>query len=408
MAQKDIRYYKIWDHAPHNAFTDITFFKGKYYVTFREGERHDSDDGTIRILSSDDAYIFDESSFFDHPKYDLRDPKIINYNDSLLYVLYCMADRHNNVICTVIRSSSDGIKWTNETVFTQKNSWWLWSLYNYKGRLISGGYNFFKSTFVNIYQFDNVRTKNFTSIRHGFYGNYAPGETTFASTPEGDTVFTAIRTKYPNPTALGYSTGDSVLSKWTWKEQDCIVTGGPRLSYIKDIGLLLVTRDINFRTSVFWVNTKTLETKKVFTLPSGGDNGYAGMIVNKNKLVISYYSSHEGKTSIYVATIGLRYLSELIHSNDPSPDLNDYGFRIKIYPNPAADYVNIKIYSQQDADNARLFIYDFNGRLVYTAANPVTKGMNTVNLSLGHLQAGTYILKLVDKNINGVTQLLKL
>jgi hypothetical protein len=411
MAQKeskDIRYYKIWDRAPHNAFTDITFFKGKYYVVFREGARHESNDGAIRVLSSDDAYIFNENNRFDNRKFDLRDPKIINYNDSLLYILYCMADRDNKVICTVLRSSTDGTNWSNETIFTQKNSWWLWSLYNYKGRLISGGYNFFKATFVNIYQFDNIRTRNFTGLRQGFYGNHNPGETTFASSADGDTLFTAIRTKYPFPTAIGYSTGDSTLGKWTWKEQDCIVTGGPRLFYLKNIGLFLVTRDINFRTSVFWVNTKTFETKKVFTLPSGGDNGYPGITVNKNKLVISYYSSHEGPTSIYIATIGLTYLSELVYSDDASLDMNDYGFRIKVFPNPVRDNVKVKIYSQQNAENARLDIYSFTGRIVYSAAAPIVKGVNTVTLSLGHLSAGSYILKLADKDIKGVTQILKL
>ena len=35
------------------------------------------------------------------------------------------------------------------------------------------------------------------------------------------------------------------------------------------------------------------------TLPSGGDNGYAGMVWHDGKLWMSYYSSHEGKGSIY-------------------------------------------------------------------------------------------------------------
>jgi hypothetical protein len=38
-------------------------------------------------------------------------------------------------------------------------------------------------------------------------------------------------------------------------------------------------------------------------LPSGGDCSYAGMVWHDDLLWISYYSSHEGKTSIYLATI---------------------------------------------------------------------------------------------------------
>ena len=41
-------------------------------------------------------------------------------------------------------------------------------------------------------------------------------------------------------------------------------------------------------------------------LPSGGDNSYPGFVWYKDRLWTSYYSSHEGKTSVYLAKIALR------------------------------------------------------------------------------------------------------
>ena len=41
----------------------------------------------------------------------------------------------------------------------------------------------------------------------------------------------------------------------------------------------------------------------VLRLPSGGDCSYPGMVVYDGLLWMSYYSSHEGKTSIYLARI---------------------------------------------------------------------------------------------------------
>ena len=38
-------------------------------------------------------------------------------------------------------------------------------------------------------------------------------------------------------------------------------------------------------------------------LPSGGDTSYAGMVLDDGLLWISYYSSHEEKTSIYLAKV---------------------------------------------------------------------------------------------------------
>ena len=41
----------------------------------------------------------------------------------------------------------------------------------------------------------------------------------------------------------------------------------------------------------------------VLTFPSSGDNSYPGFVWHDGLLWMSYYSSHEGKTSIYLAKI---------------------------------------------------------------------------------------------------------
>jgi hypothetical protein len=47
---------------------------------------------------------------------------------------------------------------------------------------------------------------------------------------------------------------------------------------------------------------------KEIELPSGGDNSYPGMLIHDKKLWVSYYSSHEGNPSIYLAQIPLNKL----------------------------------------------------------------------------------------------------
>jgi len=46
------------------------------------------------------------------------------------------------------------------------------------------------------------------------------------------------------------------------------------------------------------------------TLPSGGDTSYPGMTWRDNKLWVSYYSSHEGKPSIYVSQVSFANVPE--------------------------------------------------------------------------------------------------
>ena len=42
----------------------------------------------------------------------------------------------------------------------------------------------------------------------------------------------------------------------------------------------------------------------VITLPSGGDTSYPGFLWHDSMLWMTYYSSHEGKTDIYLAKFG--------------------------------------------------------------------------------------------------------
>ena len=57
---------KIWDKAPHSAFTDLAFFEGRWYCTFRAAKSHASygDDGNKYLDKID--FIFSTVSTNDH------------------------------------------------------------------------------------------------------------------------------------------------------------------------------------------------------------------------------------------------------------------------------------------------------------------------------------------------------
>ena len=46
---------KIWDAAPHNAFTDLVRFEDRWFCVFREGQDHVSSDGCLRVIVSEDG-----------------------------------------------------------------------------------------------------------------------------------------------------------------------------------------------------------------------------------------------------------------------------------------------------------------------------------------------------------------
>ena len=58
------------------------------------------------------------------------------------------------------------------------------------------------------------------------------------------------------------------------------------------------------KTFVGRMDLESVEPKLI--LPSGGDCSYPGMVWHKNLLWLSYYSSREGATDIYLAKVRLR------------------------------------------------------------------------------------------------------
>src|SRR3954470_39641 len=67
---------KIWDAAPHNAFTDLVRWHDRWWCTFRESDAHVGGDGGIRIITSTDGAAWKSAALIKEKAVDLRDPKL--------------------------------------------------------------------------------------------------------------------------------------------------------------------------------------------------------------------------------------------------------------------------------------------------------------------------------------------
>ena len=61
--------------------------------------------------------------------------------------------------------------------------------------------------------------------------------------------------------------------------------------------------DERARTAICLIEPEYGTLTEVLALPSGGDTSYPGLVWHDGLLWVSYYSSHEGKTSIYLAKV---------------------------------------------------------------------------------------------------------
>jgi hypothetical protein len=89
--------------------------------------------------------------------------------------------------------------------------------------------------------------------------------------------------------------------------------GGPDLIELPDGRWIAGTRVYDQKTggSAERIGTliarvdEALQLQPLLTLPSGGDTSYTGFVWHEGLLWTSYYSTHEGKTSVYLAKIRL-------------------------------------------------------------------------------------------------------
>jgi hypothetical protein len=299
---------KIWDKGNHNAFTDLIRFKGEWYCVFREGADHAKGAGEIRVLRSKDGRRWDAAAMISRKGVDLRDPHISQTPDGRLMIVGGAADpatrdpvkEHYSFVCF----SKDGAAWT-EPQRVLDNWQWLWRVTWHKGTAYGVAYSWDtkkgpRKSWATLYRstdglkYDKVTTFDIPQ----------PTEATLVF--DGDDMLCLQRRDgEPNTAMLGRSAPP--YDKWAWKDLGRYF-GGPNFIKTPDGSWWAAGRIIENKkaqTVVCRLDVKEAKLQPVLTLPSGGDTSYPGLVWHDDRLWVSYYSSHEKRTSIYLARLQL-------------------------------------------------------------------------------------------------------
>ncbi len=132
---------RIWDKAPHNAFTDLVRFQDRWFCVFREGEKHVSPDGALRIITSTDGETWESAALITSPNSDLRDAKItVTPNNRLMLCgAEALPDRSEKSHQSLAWFSEDGRTWSERHEIGDPNLW-LWRVTWHAGRAYGIGY----------------------------------------------------------------------------------------------------------------------------------------------------------------------------------------------------------------------------------------------------------------------------
>lgn len=300
----------IWNQAPHNAFTDLVRFNGRWYCAFREGETHISDDGKLRILESSDGKSWCSVALLSHPDGDLRDADFSVTAEGQLLLLGAVrllepldGCRHRSLSWL----SADGRHWSDAFCCPETGlGTWRWSASWHDGQGYSVAYTGRDREGALYSTSDGLRWQ---LVRQQFF----PEPDTYANEAslifdEDATAWCLLRRDRGNAQGwLGHASPPYL--DWQWQALNCHV-GGPKLLRLTDGRLVAAVRLINFEektatTALCYIDSATGEVQTLLTLPSGGDTSYAGLVEYASELWVSYYSSHEERTAIYLARVVL-------------------------------------------------------------------------------------------------------
>jgi hypothetical protein len=299
---------RIWDQAPHSAFTDLIRYQDRWLCTFREGAGHASGPGKIRIISSADGAKWESLALLERPGEDYRDPKFCIVPDGRLMLTSAVAIPATRNPLTehisVATFSKDGKNWTQPRQ-TIKGWQWLWRITWHKQIAYAIAYTWDPKAPAE----DKKRSAMLVHSRDGetfekliAFDLKNPSEATIRF--DGDTMI-CLQRRDGKPNTAMFGTSKPPYREWTWKDLG-VYFGGPNLIQLPDKTWIAGGRlnlDGKPKTVLAKLDIAAGKLIQVASLPSSGDNSYPGLVWNESEgqLWISYYSSHEGKSSIYLA-----------------------------------------------------------------------------------------------------------
>ncbi len=309
---------RIWDRAAHSAFTDLVSFRGRYYCIFREGSGHIPGlNGVIRVIESEDSHQWRSVALLEERGVDLRDPKLSVTPDGRLCVNLGGSVYHGTtrlkMESRVAFSDTEGRNFSPPqpipmppSIHTDMD--WLWRITWHEG-----------TAWAAVQQLPSGHPRTLQLVRSADAQTWEaahtmqvpePSETTLRFLHDGR-MLVLIRRSGAAPSVGWLGLSKPPFTHWDYKPLDRPL-GGPNLVQLPKGRWLVATRGARQKMLIGLLDVEEARVLPVLELPSAGDCSYAGFVVEpeRGRVLLSYYSSHEEKTAIYLAALRLQALED--------------------------------------------------------------------------------------------------
>jgi hypothetical protein len=311
---------KIWDKGGHNAFTDLARFKNLFFCCFREATEHVGGDGVIRIMISSSGDTWVNYTTISEPGVDLRDPKLEVTPDGKQLYMLCGGSVYGGTKELKGRQpryskTTDGKVWTPPQKLLAQGDWlWRCTVNQTDKKFYGVSYNTFPTT-GGPKEEPEWSLKSYTSNDGSVWQLSSimqvpnrPNETTMRFLKDGSALALVRREAGDKRGYIGSAVAP--YREWKWTPLNTVVQGQNFIE-LPDGSLVAGSRGIGKTPGAHMVLFKMTPTalEPILELPSGGDCSYPGLCWHEGILYVSYYSSHEGKTSIYLAKVKLPWVT---------------------------------------------------------------------------------------------------
>jgi len=318
----------------HNAFTDMCEWRGHYYVAFRKAQTHGvSPPGDVVVMRCevgdiirkgihDDLYwrvvqVFDTDGDDRDPKFLARDDRLIlfwgtyyeRWGDNKRSIKGAMYD-----LISHLSHSRDGLCWSTPIQIYRPN-YWIWSMVEGESDVIAAAYHHGDEgdvMSIHLLRSDNllwwrrdippvVESWDFPEVSEPvvFYweerlaclirGSDAGGSALLAvKNDAGSWEFNDLGIPIHAAARIAYKDGQIVVGR-TEKGDPA-----PKKKTDEFEGKVYWAKKRKFETRAWWLADPYAQIEEIATLPSAGDNGYAGLSrgAESGRLLACYYSQH--------------------------------------------------------------------------------------------------------------------
>ncbi|MCP4011939.1 MAG: exo-alpha-sialidase, partial [Phycisphaeraceae bacterium] len=313
---------RIWSKGSHNAFTDLLAVDGRLFCAFREGDSHvGGSNGRIRVITLEpgDSPAWRSVVLLEEPGVDLRDPKLSIAPDGRIMIGFGGSIYEG----TTLRSCRSRVAFLDrrggrsgpvrEVVVDDRirtDHDWLWRTTWHEG--VGYGVVYQASPDASgIHLVSTVDGVNWDR-RASLPVPGTPNEVTLRFAPDGS--MRALIRREGGDGRAWFGAAEPPFDRWSFTPLPESL-GGPDFIRLADDRWLVGGRrrgDDGPRTVLgIWDERADGGWTDVAVLPSGGDTSYPGFVRIDDEILVSYYSSHEGRTAIHLARLALEPASSV-------------------------------------------------------------------------------------------------